>query len=94
MEKVYKTPLATRYASKDMNEVWSADNKYSTWRRLWVALAETEKELGINITDEQINEMKVHICDIDYDVVSKRESECRHDVMAHVYEFRYEVSVC
>ena len=87
MEKVYKTPLATRYASKEMNEIWSADNKYSTWRRLWVALAETEKELGINITDEQINEMKGHISDIDYDVVSKRESECRHDVMAHVYEF-------
>lgn len=70
-----------------MNEVWSSDSKYGTWRRLWVALAETEKELGINITDEQIAEMKAHVDDIDYDVVAKREKECRHDVMAHVYEF-------
>jgi len=87
MEKVYVTPLSGRYASKEMNEIWSQDSKYGTWRRLWVALAETEKELGINITDEQIEEMKAHIDDIDYDVVSKREKECRHDVMAHVYEF-------
>ena len=87
MEKVYVTPLSGRYASKEMNEVWSADEKYSTWRKLWVALAETEKELGINITDEQIEEMKAHINDIDYDIVAKREKECRHDVMAHVYEF-------
>jgi len=87
MDKIYVTPLSGRYASKEMNEIWSADSKYSTWRKLWVALAETEKELGINITDEQIKEMKEHITDIDYDVVSKREKECRHDVMAHVYEF-------
>ncbi len=84
---IYVTPLGGRYASKEMNELWSANSKYSTWRKLWVALAETEKELGINITDEQINEMKAHINDIDYEVVSKREKECRHDVMAHVYEF-------
>ncbi len=84
---IYVTPLSTRYASKEMNKIWSSDSKYSTWRKLWVALAETEKELGINITDEQINEMKAHVHDIDYDVVSKREKECRHDVMAHVYEF-------
>ena len=70
-----------------MSEVWASDNKYSTWRRLWIALAETEKELGINITDEQINEMKAHVNDIDYEVVRARERECRHDVMAHVYEF-------
>ncbi len=87
MEKIYVTPLSGRYASKEMNEIWSSDSKYSTWRKLWVALAETEKELGINITDEQIEEMKAHIYDIDYDVVAKREKECRHDVMAHVYEF-------
>ena len=87
MEKIYVTPLSGRYASKEMDEIWSADAKYSTWRKLWVALAETEKELGINITDEQIEEMKAHINDIDYDVVAKREKECRHDVMAHVYEF-------
>lgn len=84
---IYVTPLGGRYASKEMNELWSSNSKYSTWRKLWVALAETEKELGINITEEQINEMKAHINDIDYDVVSKREKECRHDVMAHVYEF-------
>lgn len=87
MEKMYVTPLSGRYASKEMNEIWSSDSKYGTWRRLWVALAETEKELGINITDEQIKEMKKHVDDIDYEVVSKREKECRHDVMAHVYEF-------
>ena len=87
MENIYVTPLSGRYASKEMNEAWASDTKYGTWRRLWVALAETEKELGINITDEQIAEMKAHVDDIDYDVVVKREKECRHDVMAHVYEF-------
>lgn len=87
MEKIYVTPLSGRYASKEMNEIWSNDSRYSTWRKLWVALAETEKELGIDITDEQIAEMKAHVEDIDYDVVAQREKECRHDVMAHVYEF-------
>ncbi len=87
MENIYVTPLSGRYASKEMNEIWSQNSRYSTWRKLWVALAETEKELGINITDEQIAEMKSHVEDIDYDVVSKREKECRHDVMAHVYEY-------
>ena len=87
MEKVYVTPLSGRYASKEMNEIWSNDSRYSTWRKLWIALAETEKELGIDITDEQIAEMKAHVEDIDYDVVSQREKECRHDVMAHVYEY-------
>ena len=83
----YITPLSGRYASQEMNSLWSSDSKYSTWRKLWVALAETEKELGIDITDEQLKEMRAHIFDIDYDVVAKREKECRHDVMAHVYEF-------
>lgn len=88
MEKnIYTTPLSGRYPSKEMNYIWSDDSKYSTWRKLWIALAETEKELGIDISDDQINEMKAHINDIDYDVVAKREAECRHDVMAHVYEF-------
>lgn len=87
MEKVYVTPLSTRYASKEMNEIWAGDSRYSIWRKLWVALAETEKELGIDITDEQIKEMKEHINDIDYEVVREREKECRHDVMSHVYEF-------
>ncbi len=83
----YITPLSGRYASQEMNSLWSSDSKYSTWRKLWVALAETEKELGIDITDEQIEEMKQNINNIDYDIVAKREKECRHDVMAHVYEF-------
>ncbi len=85
--EIYVTPLAGRYPSKEMNKIWSSDSKYSTWRKLWVALAETEKELGIDITDEQIKEMKENVNNIDYDVVAKREKECRHDVMAHVYEF-------
>ena len=85
--EIYVTPLSGRYASKEMNKIWSPSAKYSTWRKLWVALAETEKELGINITDEQIKEMKEHINDIDYDIVAQREKECRHDVMSHVYEF-------
>ena len=85
--EIYVTPLSGRYASDEMNKIWSADSKYSTWRKLWVALAETEKELGIEITDEQINEMKQNVENIDYDIVSQREKECRHDVMSHVYEF-------
>ncbi len=84
---IYVTPLSGRYASDEMNKIWSSDTKYSTWRKLWVALAETEKELGINITDEQINEMKQNVENIDYEIVAKREAECRHDVMSHVYEF-------
>ena len=87
MKDIYVTPLSGRYSSKEMNYIWSDDSQYSTWRKLWIALAETEKELGINITDEQINQMKEHIYDIDYDIVAKREAECRHDVMAHLYEF-------
>lgn len=84
---IYVTPLTGRYASKEMNKVWSNNSKYSTWRKLWIALAETEKELGIDISEEQIREMKENVENIDYDVVAKREKECRHDVMAHVYEF-------
>ena len=84
---IYVTPLSGRYPSEEMNKLWSNDSKYTTWRKLWVALAETEKELGINITDEQIEEMKAHVNDIDYDIVAAREKECRHDVMSHVYEF-------
>ena len=85
--EIYVTPLSGRYASKEMNKNWSPSAKYSTWRKLWVALAETEKELGINITDEQIKEMKENVNNIDYDIVAQREKECRHDVMSHVYEF-------
>ena len=83
----YVTPLSKRYASEEMNQLWSNDSKYATWRKLWVALAQTEKELGIDITEEQIKEMKENINNIDYEIVRKREKECRHDVMAHVYEF-------
>ncbi|MDI6601769.1 MAG: adenylosuccinate lyase [Thermoanaerobacteraceae bacterium] len=83
----YSNPLIERYAGKEMSYIFSDDNKYSIWRKLWVALAEAEKELGINITDEQIDEMKQHIYDISYDVVAKKEKELKHDVMAHIYEF-------
>lgn len=84
---IYITPLSGRYASKEMNKIWSNNTKYSTWRKLWVALAETEKELGLDISQEQIDEMKANIENIDYEIVAQRERECRHDVMAHVYEF-------
>jgi len=83
----YENPLITRYASKDMSYIFSDDKRFSTWRKLWVALAEGEKELGLNITDEQINEMKENIFNIDYDLAAKKEKEFRHDVMAHVHTF-------
>lgn len=84
---IYTNPLITRYASKEMSKNFSSDHRYGLWRRLWIALATAEKELGLNITDEQIAEMEKYKDDIDYDVVSKRELEVRHDVMAHVYAF-------
>ena len=83
----YISPLAERYASKEMQHIFSEDFKFSTWRRLWVALAETEKELGLPITQEQIDEMKAHITDINYDVAHEREKVVRHDVMSHVYAY-------
>ncbi len=83
----YESPLNTRYASKEMQYIFSPDKKFSTWRRLWIALAESEKELGLDITDEQINEMKAHITDVNYDVARAREKEVRHDVMSHVYAY-------
>ena len=83
----YISPLCQRYASKRMQYVFSPDFKFGTWRKLWVALAEAEKELGIDITDEQIEEMKAHQTDIDYELAAKKESEVRHDVMAHVLTF-------
>ena len=83
----YESPLTGRYASKRMSELFSQDVRYTTWRKLWVSLAEAEKELGLNISDEQIKELKDHICDIDYDAVRQREKEVRHDVMAHVYVY-------
>ncbi|MBO5551228.1 MAG: adenylosuccinate lyase [Lachnospiraceae bacterium] len=83
----YISPLSERYAGEEMQYIFSEDKKFSTWRRLWIALAETEKELGLNITDEQIEEMKAHADDINYDVARKREKEVRHDVMSHVYAY-------
>ena len=83
----YISPLSERYASREMQQIFSEDRKFSTWRKLWIALAETEKELGLNITDEQIEEMKAHIYDINYEDARKREKEVRHDVMSHVYAY-------
>lgn len=84
---IYSNPLAERYSSKEMLENFSPDKKFSTWRKLWIALAESEKELGLHITDKQIEEMKANIYNIDYELAAKKESEFRHDVMAHVHTF-------
>ena len=83
----YQTPLAERYASKEMQYIFSPDKKFRTWRKLWIALAETEKELGLDITDEQIEELKAHQDDINYEVAKEREKLVRHDVMSHVYAY-------
>ena len=87
MKKQYESPLSSRYASSFMLELFSADTRYQTWRKLWVALAKAEKQLGLPITEEQIAQMEAQIENIDYDCVAKREKEVRHDVMAHVYAF-------
>ena len=84
---LYSTPLNSRYASKEMSFLFSDDMKFTTWRKLWVALAECEKELGLNITDEQISELKANIYNINYEEAIKREKEVRHDVMSHVYAY-------
>ena len=83
----YVSPLSERYASKEMQYIFSQDMKFRTWRRLCIALAETEKELGLNITQEQIDELKAHKDDINYDVARERERQVRHDVMSHVYAY-------
>lgn len=83
----YTSPLSERYASKEMQYIFSQDMKFRTWRKLWIALAETEKELGLNITDEQIEELKAHAEDINYEVAQERERIVRHDVMSHVYAY-------
>ena len=87
MRDKYVSPLCERYADEKMQKIFSPDNRYSTWRKLWVALAESEKELGLNITDEQIAEMKSHIYDIDYEKEAEYERQLRHDVMAHIYTY-------
>lgn len=87
MRDKYVSPLCERYADEKMQKIFSPDNRYSTWRKLWVALAESEKELGLNITEEQIAEMKSHIYDIDYEKEAEYERQLRHDVMAHIYTY-------
>jgi adenylosuccinate lyase len=87
MRNVYETPLNRRYASKEMSYLFSDEKKFITWRKLWVALAESEKELGLNITEDQVAELKAHMEDINYEVAEEREKEVRHDVMSHVYAY-------
>ncbi|NMB34030.1 MAG: adenylosuccinate lyase [Clostridium sp.] len=87
MKNTYESPFNSRYASKQMQELFSPDMKFKTWRRLWIALAKVEKELGLNITDEQINEMKKYENDINYDTAELKEKEFRHDVMAHIHAY-------
>ena len=87
MKNTYETPLNSRYASKEMQYLFSPDFKFKTWRRLWIALAESEMELGLNITQEQIDELKAHDEDINYEVAAEREKLVRHDVMSHVYAY-------
>lgn len=87
MSEFYENPLCTRYAGNEMKRIFSSDNKFATWRKLWIALAEAEKELGIDIKQEQIDEMKANVLPINYDLANKYEHELRHDVMAHVYTF-------
>ncbi|MBR4766490.1 MAG: adenylosuccinate lyase, partial [Clostridia bacterium] len=84
---IYQSPLCSRYSSDEMKKIFSDDTKFSTWRKLWIALAESEKELGLDITDEQISELKANIYNIDYDAAKKYESELRHDVMAHIHAY-------
>ena len=87
MKDIYETPLGSRYASKEMQYLFSPDMKFRTWRRLWIALAETEQELGLDITDEQIAELKENAENINYEVAQEREKIVRHDVMSHVYAY-------
>ncbi len=87
MKDTYESPLSSRYASSEMKYLFSPDKKFRTWRKLWIALAESEKELGLNITQEQIDELKTHQDDINYDIAEAREKVVRHDVMSHVYAY-------
>ena len=87
MKDIYESPLSSRYADQKMKYLFSPDMKFRTWRKLWIALAEAEKELGLPVTQEQIDEMKAHQDDINYEVAERREKEVRHDVMSHVYAF-------
>ena len=87
MRDTYESPLSSRYADKEMKYVFSPDMKFKTWRKLWIALAEAEHELGLNITQEQIDELRAHADDINYEVAEEREKIVRHDVMSHVYAY-------
>ena len=87
MKNQYESPFSSRYASEQMLTLFSPDTRYVTWRKLWLALATAEKELGLPITEEQLKEMKAHLTDIDYECVAEREKDVKHDVMAHVYAF-------
>ena len=87
MKDLYENPLNTRYSSKEMSHLFSDDYKFTLWRKLWIALAESEMELGLNITQSQIDEMKKFVSDINYEVAEEREKVVRHDVMAHVYAY-------
>ncbi|HUG17611.1 MAG TPA: adenylosuccinate lyase [Planctomycetaceae bacterium] len=84
---IYENPLLTRYASREMAAIWSAQSKHSTWRKLWIALAEAERELGLDISESQIESMQASVDDIDFDLAAEYEKKLRHDVMAHVHTF-------
>ncbi len=84
---IYKSPFESRYSSKEMLYLFSDDKKFKTWRKLWIILAETEKELGLNITDEQIEELKKYQDKINYDLAKEYENKLRHDVMAHIHVY-------
>ena len=84
---IYESPLSSRYASDEMLYLFSPDKKFTTWRRLWVALARAEMELGLPVTKEQVEELEAHIDDINYEVAAKEEKKLRHDVMAHVHAY-------
>ena len=87
MRDQYESPLNSRYASDEMQRLFSPDMRYSTWRKLWVSLARAEHALGLPVSQEQVDELAAHTDDIDYDAVAKREAAVRHDVMAHVYAY-------
>lgn len=87
MKDRYESPLNSRYASREMQYIFSPDFKFRTWRRLWIALAESEQELGLEITNEQIAELKAHQDDVNYEIAQERERLVRHDVMSHVYAY-------
>ncbi len=87
MHKQYESPLSSRYASKFMRDLFSTDMRYGTWRKLWIALAKAQHQLGLPITQKQIESLAMHVEDIDYQCVSAREKQVRHDVMAHIYAY-------